>query len=366
MKMKKISIVFAVICLCFMGCNKPSPKPYVILDTDLGSSTDDVFAIKKLCQYMKEGKCTLLGVICDRKGDQNAKMAKMLLTYYNCPDVPIGLERSYPDSPHIFINYCDSDNWNPEKKNWKSNSVWSKAPFNDAKYNCNIDAIPDGYDLYCDLLRKADDQGVDIVCIGFMTTLSRLLNTPEGIELVKKKVKNIYIMGSKFTSSNTIGKLGYNLGKLYGKEPSVSPIYSAMVFNNLPDNVNVVFSSDNVGESLGWYANETVINDFENDKSDPIYIIYHDFEPDSMQFMWDVLPVIECVEGHDNDYFTLSNTPGRIHINLNIGYVQDSGWVDSSRIVFTPDASGNIRFQISKNKQVDDFYKWFGFKKTKK
>ena len=42
--------------------------PLVILDIDLGSSTDDLFALQMLCRYADESKCKILGVICDRVG----------------------------------------------------------------------------------------------------------------------------------------------------------------------------------------------------------------------------------------------------------------------------------------------------------
>ena len=37
--------------------------PLVILDTDIGSSTDDLFAIEMLYHYMDEGRCKLLGML---------------------------------------------------------------------------------------------------------------------------------------------------------------------------------------------------------------------------------------------------------------------------------------------------------------
>ena len=41
--------------------------PLVILDTDIGSSTDDLFAMEMLYQYQNEGRCKLLGVVVDRQ-----------------------------------------------------------------------------------------------------------------------------------------------------------------------------------------------------------------------------------------------------------------------------------------------------------
>ena len=42
--------------------------PLVILDTDIGSSTDDLFALEMLYRYEDEGRCKLLGVMVNRSG----------------------------------------------------------------------------------------------------------------------------------------------------------------------------------------------------------------------------------------------------------------------------------------------------------
>ena len=44
----------------------------IIFDCDMGSSTDDLFALMMLYRYMDMKRCTLLGVIVDRMGAANA------------------------------------------------------------------------------------------------------------------------------------------------------------------------------------------------------------------------------------------------------------------------------------------------------
>ena len=46
--------------------------PLIIYDTDIGSSTDDLFALEMLYRYEDEGRCRLLGVVVDREGERNA------------------------------------------------------------------------------------------------------------------------------------------------------------------------------------------------------------------------------------------------------------------------------------------------------
>lgn len=60
--------------------------PLVILDTDLGSSTDDLFALEMLHRYEQEGRCRLLGVVVDRMGESNAAIADVMNTYFGHGD----------------------------------------------------------------------------------------------------------------------------------------------------------------------------------------------------------------------------------------------------------------------------------------
>jgi hypothetical protein len=47
----------------------------LLLDTDIGSSTDDLFALEMLYRYEQEGRCQLLGVVVDRQVcDETQKM----------------------------------------------------------------------------------------------------------------------------------------------------------------------------------------------------------------------------------------------------------------------------------------------------
>ena len=77
--------------LSFMSCsNKDNPDssqeytgmPLVILDTDIGSSTDDLFALEMLYGYENQGRCRLLGVVVDREGEQNTVFTDVMNTYF--------------------------------------------------------------------------------------------------------------------------------------------------------------------------------------------------------------------------------------------------------------------------------------------
>ena len=61
--------------------------PLIIYNTDIGLSTDDLFALEMLYRYEDEGRCRLLGVMVDREGEQNTAFADVMNTYFGHPDV---------------------------------------------------------------------------------------------------------------------------------------------------------------------------------------------------------------------------------------------------------------------------------------
>ncbi len=77
----------------------------ILFVCDMGSSTDDLFALMMLYRYMDMGRCNLLGVMIDRIGAANADAVDALNNFYGYPDIPIGLERSGIERPVVFISY---------------------------------------------------------------------------------------------------------------------------------------------------------------------------------------------------------------------------------------------------------------------
>lgn len=60
--------------------------PLVILDTDIGSSTDDLFTLEMLHYYQQQGSCKLIGVVVNREGEDCAACADAMNTYFNNGD----------------------------------------------------------------------------------------------------------------------------------------------------------------------------------------------------------------------------------------------------------------------------------------
>ncbi len=286
----------------------------IILDCDMGSSTDDLFALMMLYRYMDMKRCNLIGVIVDRMGKANADVVDMMNNFYGYPNIPIGLETQGVKTPHVFITYHNA----PYARTTDGIPMFKRSIGDNGTYM-------ESYKLYRKLLSEQPDHSVTIASIGFVTSLARLLESgPDeysslnGVELVRAKVKQIYAMGGVFGESV---EPDYNF--------SAAIDFSLKFFELLPKEVDIIFSPGEVGDPLD-YRPETVIADMGWTDTHPIKWIYQFLNCDTGQKMWDPQAVIHAVEG--DSFYKLS----------------ERGWVTltpKGETLFTPDTKGNARYQ---------------------
>ena len=296
---------------------KEKPIP-MILDSDFGSSTDDLFALMMLHHYIDEGKVNLMGIVVDREGDKNAALVDIFDTYYGHPDIPVGLERNGVKNPRCFIPY----NGVVDLKNTQGGSLF-KRTFDASK-------CMEGYKLYRQLLSKAEDHSVVVVAIGFATTLSQLFESGadeysslSGVDLFGQKVKSVYIQSGRFESGDSL--CGYNM-RAASKQ-------SAIFYDKLPKNVDLIMSPSNVGDMMD-YLPQDVLVDLSNTEQNPIKAVYTNFTCDTGQRMWDTNCLVQAVLG-DEAY-----------------HLSPRGWVtfidkgEESLMLFKQDPNGNARYQL--------------------
>lgn len=296
---------------------KEKPIP-MILDSDFGSSTDDLFALMMIHHYIDEGKVDLKGVVVDREGEKNAALVDIFDTYYGHPDIPVGLERNGVKNPRCFIPY----NGITDLKDAQGNSLF-KRTFDASK-------CAEGYKLYRQLLSKAEDHSVVVVAIGFATTLSQLFQSGadeysslNGVDLFGQKVKSVYIQSGRFESGDSL--CGYNM-RAASKQ-------SAIFYDKLPKNVDLIMSPSNVGDMMD-YLPQDVLVDLSNVEQNPIKAVYTNYTCDTGQRMWDTNCLVQAVLG-DDAY-----------------HLSPRGWVtfidkgEESLMLFKQDPNGNARYQL--------------------
>ena len=302
--------VVILCCLIVVGsqalhsCNKNNSQepvatmPAIIYDTDLGSSTDDLFGLEMLYNYHNQGRCRLLGVVVDRMGEECAACADVMNTYFGHGELPIGLVKNGIENPAVWIDY----------KALPTYTLADGSPMFRRTVS-DYSSLPDGWQLYRRLLAAEPDHSVSIVSVGFVTCLAQLLESEgdeysplTGVELVRQKVKCLYIQGGRFGEADE-GDFNFAQG-----------INFAQTFFQLwPSDVDIIFSPMEAGQPVE-YTPEQVIADI-----------------DTGQKMWDPMVVINAVEG--DGLFTLSE---RGTVSL----------LPDAETPFTPSPTGNCRYQL--------------------
>ena len=314
-------LLFTIAMFSFISCTKDQQNehkgvPLIIIDTDICSSADDLFALEMLYRYEEQGKCRLLGVVVDREGEANARFADVMGTYFGHADVPIGLVRSGINEPQVWIDYAHVA---------ATEGSGGMPMFSHTV--SDYSRLPDGWKLYRYLLSLQPDHSVSIISVGFVTCLAQLLTSEadeysplNGVELVRQKVKSIYLQGGVFGEAV---EPDFNFAQ--GIE------FSKTFFRLWPQEVDMVFSPMVVGQGID-YNPEQVIADVSWTDVHPIKQVYMQCDCNTGQRMWDPMPVINAVEG--DSLFSLSER----------GTVQ---LTDSAVTIFTPLLTGNCRYQLS-------------------
>lgn len=337
--MKKL-FTLALACMSMAVCTAQkfaNEQLSVILDTDIGSSTDDLFALDLLYKYQDEGKVKLLAVMIDREGEISAKMTDVFNTWYGYPETPIGVTHNSVKNPRVFIDYSLIVN-KTERVNAKGEvdpkGKLERPYFKRTLTDQQISELPEAVKLYRKILAEQPDRSVVICAVGFLSNLGQLLSTQgdeysplSGSELVAKKVKIMYTQGGVFYSS-------------------LEPDYNVLndieagrkVYEEWP--TPIVFSPMEVGNEID-YRPKAVLADLADYEKSPMKTVYAECETDTGQKMWDPNTVILAVEG--TDYYTIS-APGNIHVT------------PQGNTIYNPSPFGDRYYQITNKQQSYALY----------
>ena len=310
-------------------------KPRVIIDTDLGSSVDDLFAIDFAARMHREGKLDLMAVMMNRPDGSNPSddpngpgefltFADRYLTSLGFADLPLG--KSMPLAEDRIPQHVFSPYWTLIHSN-NLTGVGALMPTN--REPEQIANLPTAVELYQQLLAGAPDKSVVICSIGFLNNLKVLMETAP--DLIAAKVKELRIMGGCFdpeSAPNGTGGAEYNVAG--------DPAAAKRVIEEWPS--PVVMSPWEVGLELE-YKPDDAIADFPAGTFDPVLRAYYRYWPYPLREgdkdrLWDLATILPLTEG---DTLVPLSEKGGISVN-NVGVT-----------TFAFDPSSNRCYQVASN-----------------
>jgi hypothetical protein len=159
----------------------------IIFDTDMEGDCDDVGALAVLHAFANAGICKIVAIGVDFPEPYSACCADVINTYFQRPDIPIGIVKNGPKLTST-LKYVKA--------------ITEQFP-NDLKNS--MGNIPDAVMVYRQALAGQPDTSVVFVAVGTKTILSQLLKSVadtisplNGVDLVRKKVRLWVDMGGGY------------------------------------------------------------------------------------------------------------------------------------------------------------------------
>ena len=167
----------------------------VIFDTDMESDCDDGGALAMLHAYADQGKIKIIATPISARYQYSGACVDAINTYFGRPDIPIGIPKATP---------C-------KQKSKFAKEIAREFPHDFPAGN----EQPDALKVYRKVLLSQEDNSVVIITVGDLTNIRDLLDSPadeisslSGMELVRKKVKHWYCMGSRYPKEMDPGRWG--------------------------------------------------------------------------------------------------------------------------------------------------------------
>ena len=157
----------------------PAAEPVKILfDTDMTTDCDDAGAMAVLHTLADRGECEILATVMSVPDPNALATVDAINRYRGRPDLPLGwVKGSGVQMPSKFTGRIARE--------------FPHRPVSDADF-------PDAVDIYREILTQQPDRSVVLVTVGYLTNVSRFLQSPGGTELARAKVAKWICMGGNF------------------------------------------------------------------------------------------------------------------------------------------------------------------------
>jgi len=285
--MKNLLFIVFLFVSCISTAQKHKPVS-IIFDTDIAPDYDDVGAMALLHAFADRGEAEILATISCNAFETTVPTLSVLNTYFKKPDILIGVPRGRA------LELKDKQHW--------TDTLIKNYP-HAIKTN---DETPDAVTVYRKVLASQPDTSVTIITVGFVTNLAGLLQSqPDqysnltGLELVKKKVRQLVCMAGRFPQGSE-----FNLDR--------DAASSVETFRSWP--TRVIFSGFEIG-----YRIRTGLPLINNDRirNSPVKDVFRISIPEDPQdslgrMSWDETAVLVAIKGY-LPWYTLN--PGTIRVN---------------------------------------------------
>ena len=270
-----VRILFWFCLLVSVSTQAQKTRPIaVVFDSDMGPDYDDVGAITLLHAFADSGYINILATVASTKYEGVAAVFNVLNTYFNRPDLLIGVPKGKA------LELKDNQHW--------TDTLLLKYPHKIKKNDEALSAI----EVYRKTLASQPDGSVTIITVGFLTNLAGLLQSPPdkyskltGKDLVTKKVKQLVCMAGSFPAGNE-----FNV--------RMDAASSKIVFDNWE--TPILFSGVEIGMKIK--TGLPLVNDRSIENS-PVKDVYRISIPLSTQdsagrMSWDQTAVLIAVKGY--------------------------------------------------------------------
>lgn len=273
----------------------------IIYETDMETDCDDAGALAMLHAFQDNGEVHLLAVMHNTSDDYSVGYIDAVNTYYGHPDLPIGSyikDDTYSRDIAILLNCCTD---------------YTQPIVKDTRFAHDVDTrkdVPDAVDLYKEILQQQPDNSVVIISVGYLLNLKNLIKDDQGMELVRKKVKDLIIIGRTWFPKDSMLPLSMNLG---GQQINHTAAMASMeVFEHWPRPIHVA------GNFIPrpYHRGKELMNTPENNPVREAYRIYRERYGDWDHHLADLETVYYAIyRDQKPEYFSLG-TDGTPKIGL--------------------------------------------------
>ncbi len=271
---------------------------HVIFDTDIGNCTDDLLAMQALFALQAKGECQVEAVMSSAENEGCHIFLDRAMHYYKADDIPLGFVEGEKDLFEMIPYYKLADEMNDDG-----------TPLLEGT-GVDISSRPTGWQLYRETLAKLPDDSAVIICVGMATNIGDLLDSEpddisplSGRELVKQKVKALYLMAGCFEKVELRDKPGEYLETEYNVLGDI-PL-AKDILENWPE--DLVLVPLEAGMDFPCISDD-VLSDYADQPNSLLYLTYSQWNVEEApgdvgSYWWDPIVVTYALNPSAAPYF---------------------------------------------------------------